>query len=122
METYRLTFKDDCLDKLLNHMKNNKRRIPYTTDETQDYGLWLVKDYGIYLMSPTDVRYNRVVYANGFNPQIDDEDDQLWNRTYAISPDDFAEFVPLTEEMMNKAMDTKEIIVYLSKHELTVSV
>jgi len=122
METYRLTFKDDCLDKLLNHMKNNKRRIPYTTDETQDYGLWLVKDYGIYLMSPTDVRYNRVVYANGFNPQIDDEDDQLWNRTYAISPDDFAEFVPLTEEMMNKAMDTKEIIVDLSKHELTVSV
>jgi len=122
METYRLTFKDDCLDKLLNHMKNNKRRIPYTTDETQDYGLWLVKDDGIYLMSPTDVRYNRVVYANGFNPQIDDEDDQLWNRTYAISPDDFAEFVPLTEEMMNKAMDTKEIIVDLSKHELTVSV
>jgi len=122
METYRLTFKDDCLDKLLNHMKNNKRRIPYTTDETQDYGLWLVKDYGIYLMSPTDVRYNRVVYANGFDPQIDDEDDQLWNRTYAISPDDFAEFVPLTEGMMNKAMDTKEIIVYLSKHELTVSV
>jgi len=122
METYRLTFKDDCLDKLLNHMKNNKRRIPYTTDETQDYGLWLVKDDGIYLMSPTDVRYNRVVYANGFDPQIDDEDDQLWNRTYAISPDDFAEFVPLTEEMMNKAMDTKEIIVDLSKHELTVSV
>lgn len=122
MHTHRLVFDDKDLHKLITHMKHNVRRIPYTNTKTEEYGLWLVKDEGIYLMSPTDIRYDRVFYAHGFNPQVDNGDDTLWDKTCSISPDDFVEFVPLDENMMNRVMDTNKIIIYLNEEELRIVV
>ena len=66
--------------------------------------LWLVKDEGIYLMSPgvhlapaSDSRPTRppVSYARGFDPNRDDRMD-VWHRAAdAVGGDDFAEDVPL---------------------------
>ncbi len=66
--------------------------------------LWLVKDEGIYLMSPgihsgaeTERRSARppVAYASGFDPTRDDRM-AVWDRARdAVGGDDFAEAVPL---------------------------
>ena len=66
--------------------------------------LWLVKDEGIYLMSPgihpdaeTEERPARppVAYASGFDPTRDDRM-AVWDRARdAVGGDDFAEAVPL---------------------------
>lgn len=66
--------------------------------------LWLVKDEGIYLMSPgihpepaSDDRPERapVAYASGFDPTRDDRM-AVWDRARdAVGGDDFAEAVPL---------------------------
>ena len=70
----KLIFKNDkagTLAKMMKHSNAHKRRIPYTQDETEDQGLWIVKDEGIYLMSPTAENFimtndvNTVVYARG---------------------------------------------------------
>ena len=71
----KLIFKNDkagTLAKMMKHSNAHKRRIPYTQDETEDQGLWIVKDEGIYLMSPTAENFimtndvNTVVYARHF--------------------------------------------------------
>ncbi|MYE83070.1 MAG: DUF3085 domain-containing protein [Gammaproteobacteria bacterium] len=65
--------------------------------------LWLVKDEGIYLMSPgihPDSEADRstrapVAYASGFDPTRDDRM-AVWDRARdAVGGDDFAEAVPL---------------------------
>ena len=66
-----------------------------------EQGLWLVKDDGIYLMSASNSDGKGlkkadgkpvVSYASGYDPKYEDD---LWDKTYAVSPDDFAEFIPL---------------------------
>ena len=57
---HKLTFKNDkrrTLSRMLLWANGNKRRKPYTKTTTKEYGLWLVKDEGIYLMSPTDEKF-----------------------------------------------------------------
>ena len=84
---HKLIFKNDkagTLAKMMEHSNAHKRRIPYTQDETTDQGLWLVKDHGIYLMSPTAENFimtndvNTVVYARGYKPTKANRD-TLWD-------------------------------------------
>ena len=44
-----------------------------------------------------------VCYANGYRANPDD--DTLWDRTYAVSRDDFAEFIPLNKKMVARILE-----------------
>jgi hypothetical protein len=125
----KLTFKNDKKDTLSRMMKfsnSHKRKYPYEEETTEDLGLWLVKDRGIYLMSPTkenfclyDDEINSVVYAEGYKPTKKNED-TLWDKTYAVSPDDFAEFIPLSKEATDRIIRGDSITIKLT--ETTISI
>ncbi len=98
-----LHFKGELLKRVVKHSQKVKRKIPYENKYTKKMGVWLVKDHGIYLMAPTDEQRDRdenghtvVCYAQGFSPKVED----LWHKTYAVSRDDFAEFIPLNREQV----------------------
>ena len=80
---------------------------------------WLVKDEGIYLMNSyvkdtEDKIKNKVVYASGYNPKYDKHDD-LWERTYEVSRDDFAENIPLEEEALMRIASGGNLIINLGE-------
>lgn len=100
---HRLSFRGPELEKLLVWARNNDAVYPYTYEPVLDdeQGLWLVKDDGIYLMSAcnSDGKGLKkadglpvISYASGYDPKYEDD---LWEKTYAVSRDDFAEFIPL---------------------------
>ena len=122
MKMHKLIFKNDkarTLAKMMKHSNAHKRRIPYTQDETEDQGLWLVKDEGIYLMSPTDDRFDKVVYARGYKPTKANRD-TLWAKTHAVSGDDFAEFIPLMSKQIDNVLRGGDITVQLTKESISV--
>ena len=87
-------------------LKAETFKKPYTNKTTKEKGVYLVKDEGIYLMNAFDSNNDKtpkqngfVVYASGFNPKYDKYGD-LWDRTYVVSHDDFAEFVPMDEDQL----------------------
>ena len=99
----RLHFKNDTLKRVVQHSQKVKRKIPYEDKYTKDMGVWLVKDDGIYLMAPTHEERDKdengktvVCYAQGFSPSVPN----LWDKTHAVSGDDFAEFIPLNDEQV----------------------
>lgn len=107
---------------MIQHMLKNERKIPYVDETTDEYGLWLVKDEGIYVMAPTwekdIVRKNKchVIYARGFSPRVKD----LWEKTHAVSGDDFAEFIPLSEQQMKRVALFGELDIRLTETEVSV--
>ena len=126
---HKLIFKNDkarTLTKMMEHSNAHKRRIPYTQDKTTDQGLWLVKDEGIYLMSPTAENFimsndvNTVVYARGYKPTKENRD-TLWDKTHAVSGDDFAEFVRLTPNMVRNVLRGSDITIELSETQMAVT-
>lgn len=110
----KLVFKNDktnTLSKMMEWSNDRPRRIPYTKEYTDKHGLVLVKDEGIYLMSPSDDKFvcsdgvvNTVVYARGYKPTKANRD-TLWDKTHAVSGDDFAEFIELTPEQSTRVME-----------------
>ena len=84
-------------------------RKPYTKETTEEKGLWLVKDEGIYLMRAffSTQKNAPIIYAKGFDPS---KDDDVWNRSVgAVGGDDFAQFLPFTTmglNLMKKGVDT----------------
>ena len=125
---HKLIFKNDkakTLTKMLEWSMRQERRKPYTETSTSEHGLWLVKDDGIYLMSPTAENFtlgkekNTVVYAQGYKPTKDNKD-TLWDKTYAISGDDFAEFVALLDDQKCRIIAGGDIVIELSETELGI--
>ena len=126
----KLTFKNDKKDtlaRMLRHAIKNKRKIPYVDEYTDDYGLTLVKDEGIYLMSSAERTFkddgddfNTVVYARGYKPTKANRD-TLWDKTYAVSGDDFAEFIKLGEDMVYRVLHGGPIVIELEETTLTVT-
>jgi hypothetical protein len=117
----KLTFKNDkagTLAKMMKHSNAHKRRIPYTQDETEDQG--------IYLMSPTAENFimsndvNTVVYARGYKPTKANRD-TLWDKTHAVSGDDFAEFVRLTPNMVRNVLRGGDITIELGETQMAVT-
>ena len=107
-------------------LKAETFRQPYTNKTTKEKGVYLVKDEGIYLMNAFDSNNDKtpkqngfVVYASGFNPKYDKYGD-LWDRTYVISHDDFAEFVPMDEDQLKRVAEGGIIKIDLSPSTLTV--
>ena len=97
---------------------------PYTQETTDKRGFFLVKDEGIYLMDAyadkhSDSYNKRVIYASGFNPKHDKYGD-LWDRTYAISRDDFGEFIPMDEDALYRILKGGSVKVRITDHHLEV--
>lgn len=97
---------------------------PYTQETTEQRGIFLVKDDGIYLMDAyadkhPDSYNRRVIYASGFNPKYDKYGD-LWDRTYAISRDDFGEFIPMDEDALYRILKGGSVKVRITDHHLEV--
>ena len=115
---------------MMKHAMAHDRRLPYSDETTEDQGLWLIKDDGIYLMSPTDKRFRNawankslkpehstVVYANGYKPTKANRD-TLWDKTHAISGDDFTEFLPLVEGQVTNICKGGSITVWIDGEEM----
>ena len=120
---HKLTFKNDkanTLAKMLRWANDRQRRIPYTKTMTGAQGLWLVKDEGIYLMSPTDKKFKTVVYARGYKPTKTNRD-TLWDKTHDVSGDDFAEFVTLTADQVARVLDGGGITIKLNATTLEIA-
>ena len=103
---YSLMFRGPELHQLLDWANNNDATFPYSGEAVPDgiRGLYLVKDDGIYLMASHNSDGKAlskpdgkpvVSYARWYSPE--DNRDDLWEATHAVSRDDFAEFIDLTE-------------------------
>ena len=124
----KLTFKNDrkhTLSKMVEFATTHDRKRPYSNEDTTDLGLWMVKDEGIYLMSPTKENFclgdalNSVVYASGYKPTKANHD-TLWDKTYAVSHDDFAEFVPLMVDQVDRIIKGGSITIDITEDHLAV--
>ena len=117
-----LKFRSKEFARMIDHMVKHDRKIPYVDETTDEYGLWLVKDEGIYLMSPSSERdivsKNKchVIYARGYSPRVKD----LWEKTHDVSGDDFAEFIPLSEQQMIRVRRNGELDIRLSETEVSI--
>jgi len=94
-------------------------------ETTDQKGFFLVKDEGIYLMNSyvnkdgERKNINSVVYASGYNPKHDKHND-LWDRTYEVSRDDFAENLPFEEEALMRIASGGDITINLSETQIEV--
>ena len=126
---HKLTFKNDkakTLTQMLEWSMRQERRKPYNKKPTSQHGFWLVKDDGIYLMSSTTKKFaigeqtNTVVYARGYKPTKRNEN-TLWDKTHAVSGDDFAEFIPLQDDQRIRILAGGDITIRLSATKLEIS-
>ena len=105
------------LQNILKFQVTKPRSLPYGEGPTDEIGFVLVKDHGIYLMSPTDETMpsgnketvSFVSYARGYKP-TEENRNTLWERTHDISPDDFAMFIDLTPSMIKAIMHDNAIL------------
>jgi len=105
----------------------SKFKIAYRDKSTTDKSFYLVKDNGIYLMNCYESdnadsklgrdRPNSVVYASGFNPKFNKD---VWEDSQAISGDDFAENIYLTDEQLERVANGGSINISLSETEMEV--
>ena len=78
-----LKFKSKQFARMMKWMRTHERKIPYVDETTDDYGVWLVKDHGIYLMAASaerdmdDDKHTHVIYAQGYSPEVGDD---LWDK------------------------------------------
>ncbi len=101
-------------------LSNSKFKIPYQEKHTSEKGFWLVKDEGVYLMNSFKRNpKNLISYAVGYKPTKANRD-SLWNKTHKVSPDDFAEFIPLNSQQLERLSKNGYVTIHLSATELTV--
>ena len=99
-------------------------KTAYEQKYSSNKSLWLVKDEGIYLMNcyKKDTEFLKkdfVVYARGFNPNTLDRE-LVWDRSYEISRDDFAENIPLNATMIKDIVHGLDLHIYISEKEIRV--
>ena len=105
----------------------SKFKIAYEDKSTTEKCFYLVKDDGIYLMNCYETdnadsklgrdKPNSVVYASGFNPKFNED---VWEDTHAISGDDFAENIYLTDEQLERVANGGSINISLSETQIEV--
>lgn len=141
MTTTNLLFVGDELKEIAQvTLRKRKFRVPYAdfmleeghiTQEEYDEGqrtpcFTLVKDHGIYVMSGAandkelwnkEEKKFKVAYAKGFDPDQED----LWDKTYAVSGDDFAEAVPLTKMQLLNIAKGQPLRIRISPTEIEVN-
>lgn len=91
---------------------------------TDEPGLILVHDQGIYLMSggaPRDLineKTSYVVYAKNCNPE---KDEDWWeNSRDLVGGDDFAEFIPVSADWLEHCKKHKQCCISLDNDHLTI--
>ena len=98
-------------------------KIAYRDKTTQDRQFWLVKDEGIYVMNcylkDGKRKVKHVVYASGYNPKYDKNDD-LWDRTHAVSGDDFVENIPLDISALIRLRDGGNLTINLGTTDMEI--
>ena len=109
--------------------ENRVFNLPYTKETTKEAGFFLVKDDGIYVMNAFDidkfpvegwVKENVVSYADGFDPKTNEN---VWEDSHHVSGDDFAEFIPVSKEMLivlGRGIGEMEIKITKSQIKVTV--
>jgi len=141
MTTTNLLFVGDELKEIAQvTLKKRKFHVPYAdfmlkeghiTQEEFDEGqktpcFTLVKDHGIYVMSGAandkelwneKEKKFTVAYAKGFDPDQED----LWDKTYAVSGDDFAEAVPLTKTQLLNMAKGQPLRIRMSPTEMHIT-
>ena len=105
----------------------SKFKIAYRDEHTADKCFYLVKDDGIYLMNCYETdnadselgrdKPNSVVYASGFNPK---HNENVWEDAHAVSGDDFAENIYLTNEQLDRVANGGSVNISLSETEIEV--
>lgn len=107
-------------------MKASNFKVAYRDKYTPKKCFYLVKDDGIYLMNCYSNNPNKelgrdepntVVYASGFNPKFNDD---IWEKTYQVSSDDFAENIYFTNDQLDRIANGGTITVKLSETEYEV--
>ena len=102
-------------------LNSKEFHLTYTKERTKTKSFFLVKDEGIYLMDAfcdkDELKY--VVYASGYNPKYDKHND-LWERTYEVSRDDFGESIPFEEEALMRIASGGDVTINLSETQLEV--
>ena len=98
-------------------------KVPYEDKYTEQRSFFLVKDEGIYVMNcykNKDHKKNLVVYASGFNPKTNA---RCWDDCVdAVGGDDFAESIPLSDEMLTRICEGKSLKVNLTETEIKIEV
>ena len=110
-----------------NTIAASKFKIAYRDKYTTEKCFYLVKDNGIYLMNCYETdgsdsklgrdKPNSVVYASGFNPKFNKD---VWEDSQAISSDDFAENIYLTDDQLDRVANGGSINISLSETEMEV--
>ena len=84
----------------------------------------VVKDEGIYIMDNyvdddkrTSAEKGTVIYAKGYDLKQDD----LWEKTYMVSGDDFAESIPLNDAQILRLIHGADLVIYLTDTHLKIS-
>ena len=105
----------------------SKFKIAYEDKSTTEKCFYLVKDDGIYLMNCYETdnadsklgrdKPNSVVYASGFNPKFNKD---VWEDAHAISGDDFAENIYLTDEQLERVANGGSVNISLSETQIEV--
>tara|TARA_R110000744_G_scaffold357866_1_gene464781 strand:+ start:647 stop:1039 length:393 start_codon:yes stop_codon:yes gene_type:complete len=105
----------------------SKFKTAYRNKSTTEKCFYLVKDNGIYLMNCYETdgsdseldrdKPNSVVYASGFNPKHNED---VWEDSQAISGDDFAENIYLTDEQLDRVANGGSININFSETEMQV--
>tara|TARA_Y100000114_G_scaffold102700_1_gene95827 strand:+ start:559 stop:966 length:408 start_codon:yes stop_codon:yes gene_type:complete len=122
-----LTFKSKEFSRMMEFMRNHDRAIPNGKggEPTKKFGLHLVKDDGIYLMSGTfesdklNDKSCHVIYAQGFSPKTKD----VWEKCRdAVGSDDFAEWIPLNKEMVETLEKNGHMKIKFTPSKITTSV
>ena len=121
-------------------LKKRKFHVPYAdfmlkeghiTQKEYDEGqrtpcFTLVKDHGIYVMSGAahdkelwnkEEKKFTVAYAKGFDPDQKD----LWDKTYAVSGDDFAEAIPLTKTQLLNIAKGQPLRIRMTPTEIQIT-
>ena len=141
MTTTNLLFVGDELKEIAKvTLKKRKFHVPYAdfmlkeghiTQKEYDEGqrtpcFTLVKDHGIYVMSGAahdkelwnkEEKKFTVAYAKGFDPDQKD----LWDKTYAVSGDDFAEALPLTKTQLLNIAKGQPLRIRMTPTEIQIT-
>ena len=60
---------------------------------------------------------NNVIYARGFNPKLNKN---IWEDSHAVSGDDFAENIYLTDEQLERVAEGGAVNISLSETQIEV--
>ena len=121
-DTHKLKFgSNKSLVKLARDTINaNEFKIAYRDKYTPKKCFYLVKDHGIYLMNCYSTKPNQalgrdkpntVIYASGYNPKYNDN---VWEDTYQVSRDDFAENIYFTDDQLDRIANGGDIDITLT--------